>query len=482
MFWKGLSGYLPANLAQAFVGVLSIVVFTRLLSPIEYGAYALGFSAMALAQTALFTWSEAAMARFHAAEGQGEAAAHHFRTLYLAWGAVALVFPLLAAAVLLFFPLHGASFGAIVAGLCMVPLRSLTKLVQERRRAAGEVRAAAGLDLVQSLGGFALGALLIAGHLGGAAPLLGAGLICLPCLALALPAELRAGRGGRLQLDRLRLYAGYGGPVALSLILSLVLASTDRFVLAGLTGEAAVGAYHAGYSLANRTLDVMFIWLGSASGPALVMALERGGRQALAHAAREQAGLMLLLAIPAAFGLALTAEPLAQLMVGEALRDQAAKVTPFIAIAAVFGGFTTYYLHQAFTLGKRTWRLMLAMAVPAGANLVLNLALVPRYGAQGAAAATALSFILGAASSFTLGRGAMPLPLPWKTLAQAVGASLAMSAAVLVLPSPGGVLELLLKAVVGAAVYGLLILAMDAGGLRSKLAPRLAPLRARFAP
>ena len=139
--------------------------------------------------------------------------------------------------------------------------------------------------------------------------------------------------GSKVEVD---LYAGYGGPVALSLILSLILASTDRFVLAGLTGEAAVGAYHAGYSLANRTLDVMFIWFGSASGPALVMALERGGRSALAQAAREQAGVMLLLAIPAAFGLALTAQPLAQLMVGEALRDQAARVTPFIAIAALF--------------------------------------------------------------------------------------------------------------------------------------------------
>lgn len=482
MFWKGLSGYLPANIAQALVGVLSIVVFTRLLNPTEYGAYALGFSAMALAQTALFTWSEAAMARFYAAEGGGENGSHHFRTLYLAWGAVALAFPVLAGGVLLVFPLHGASSGAIAAGLCMVPLRSLTKLVQERRRAAGEVGAAAGLDLIQSLGGFGLGLLLILGHFGGAAPLLGAGLICLPCLAFALPAELRAGRGGRLQLDRLRLYAGYGGPVALSLILSLVLASTDRFVLAGLTGEAAVGAYHAGYSLANRTLDVMFIWFGSASGPALVMALERGGRPALAQAAREQAGIMLLLAIPAAFGLALTAHPLAQLMVGEALRDQAARVTPLIAIAAMFGGFTTYYLHQAFTLGKRTWRLMLAMAVPAGANLILNLVLVPRYGAQGAAGATALSFMLGAVGSFTLGRSAMPLPLPWKTLAQALGASLAMSAAVLVLPSPGGVIELMLKAGLGAAVYGVLILAMDAGGLRSRLGPRLLPLRERLAP
>ena len=50
-----------------------IVVFTRLLTPAQYGQYALGFSAMALAHTLCFTWLEAAMARFYQAEAAGEA-------------------------------------------------------------------------------------------------------------------------------------------------------------------------------------------------------------------------------------------------------------------------------------------------------------------------------------------------------------------------------------------------------------------------
>ena len=44
-----------------------------------------------------------------------------------------------------------------------------------------------------------------------------------------------------------------------------MLASTDRFLLALFMNEAAVGAYHAAYSIANRTLDVMFVWLGAAA-------------------------------------------------------------------------------------------------------------------------------------------------------------------------------------------------------------------------
>ncbi len=180
--------------------------------------------------------------------------------------------------------------------------------------------------------------------------------------------------------------------MALSLVLALALATTDRFLIASFLGDAAVGVYHAGYSLANRTLDVMFIWLGAAGGPALIVALERGGHDALQKAAREQGALMLALTLPASVGLALVARPLADVMVGPALRDGAAAVTPWIAASALFSGLTTYYTHQAFTLGRRTGLLLFAMSIPAAANVGLNLVLIPRMGLTGAMVATTASY------------------------------------------------------------------------------------------
>ena len=64
MLRRGVIGYLPVQAAQALAGFGAIVVFTRLLSPQDYGAYALGISAATLVYTGLFTWIEAAMARF----------------------------------------------------------------------------------------------------------------------------------------------------------------------------------------------------------------------------------------------------------------------------------------------------------------------------------------------------------------------------------------------------------------------------------
>jgi len=245
--------------------------------------------------------------------------------------------------------------------------------------------------------------------------------------------------------------------------------------------DTAVGVYQAGYTLANRTLDVMFIWLGTAGGPALIMAFERGGSGGLDRAAREQAGLMVGLALPAALGLALVARPLADVMVGPALRSGAAQVTPWIAASALFMGLTNSYTHQAFMLGRRTGLLLAAMSLPAAANLALCFWLIPRFGLAGAVWATTASYGIGLVASAALGRFAEPLPIPVAAIARTAAATAIMGLAVAALPSLGGLAELALKAGVGAAVYALAAYGLDIAGLRSRGRSALGVLKLRTA-
>jgi O-antigen/teichoic acid export membrane protein len=173
------------------------------------------------------------------------------------------------------------------------------------------------------------------------------------------------------------------------------------------------------------------------------------------------------------------AHPLAEVMVGSALADQSARVTPWIAAGALFSGLTTYYLHNAFTLARRTGRQMIAVAIPAGVNLVLCLVLIPRFGLNGAMWSTAGSYGVGMIAAYFLGRGCLALPIPWSAMARTAVAATAMAVAVSSLPVLGGLTELLLKAGVGAAVYTAVVLALDAGGMRSE---GLRLYRERFGP
>ncbi len=478
MFWRGVVGYLPVNILQGLVGLATIVTFTRLLEPSQFGDYALGFAAMSLLHTAVFTWNEAAMARYWVGESDRGRGRDHAATVYRTWLALLTVLPVALAAALL-IPMSPGLKLAVIAGVLSVLPRTFAKLAQERRRAEGDVAGAATIEVIQTLGAFGLGALLAWQGFGGAAPLIGFGLAAVVCMVWALPQEVVESRQGRFEAPRARRHLGYGLPVALSLILALALSTTDRFLLAAFFDEATVGVYHAGYSLANRTLDVLFIWLGAAGAPALIAALERGGASELIRAAREQASLMLLLCVPAAVGLALVAAPLAQLMVGPELAKGAAQVTPWIAVSGLLAGLTTYYFHQAFTLSQRTRLLLVAMAVPALANLVLNLILIPRYGLDGALWATVASYALGLAASITLGGRSLALPIPWRPLAEILAATAVMALVVMQIPALGGWSELLLKAGAGALVFGAIAFALDTGALRSRGLVVLRNLRTR---
>ena len=208
----------------------------------------------------------------------------------------------------------------------------------------------------------------------------------------------------------------------------------------------------------------------------MIAALERGGPPALKDAARTQAEVMILIGLPAAVGLALVARPLADVMVGEDLRDGAARVIPWIAASGFFGGLTTYYLDNAFTLAKRPGaadRLHgRARGRQPGAEPAADPALRPRRRDVGLD--HRLRHRRGRLATSSA-RRVLPLPCLGARSLPRVSRRWCMAGAVKGLPSVGGFPELLMKVVVGAIAYTLIALFLDVAGVRS----RLAALRAR---
>ena len=106
------------------------------------------------------------------------------------------------------------------------------------------------------------------------------------------------------------------------------------------------------------------------------------------------------------------------------------------------------------------------MLVPAGANIVLNLILIPQFGLLGAVIATVASYALSLLVLGFMGRRLIALPMPLKDLLKISLAALAMWPVIALLPDWGAWPELVLKAGIGGIVYGLMVFALDAGGAR----------------
>ncbi|MEM1105402.1 MAG: polysaccharide biosynthesis C-terminal domain-containing protein [Pseudomonadota bacterium] len=474
-FLRHLSGYAPARLSHAIAAFGGVYVFTRLLGPEDYGRYALLVSLLALVHTASAAWAEAGAYRFGAGQGARSAKAGHFALALRMIGAAALMG--LACFLALWFALRGMPeySGAMPLLALLFAAGCLVQLAQETHRAGLNVARYSLNETFHILGGFLIGAALAwQTGLGALAPLVG-------LLASRLVIASREGawlfgqaRGGRVAQGAGRAWRAYGVPVAVALVLDLVLSASDRFLIAAVLGEAAVGAYAAGYGIADKTVLMMCAWPAIAASPLLMARYEAAGAAAAGAEASKLITAVLFVALPATTGLALVAEPLSEAVIGAPLRGQAAEIIPWIAIAGLLNGLLVYVASEPYQLSRRTGLRAALMAVPAILNIVLNLILLPRFGLMGAVYATVISYAIGFFVLASAGRRLVPLAWPWMDAAKLIACCLAMAPAVWAAPNVGGWAQLLLEAGCGAAVYFSAAFVLDVAGVRAFVIRRAA--------
>ena len=467
MIWHRLFGYFPASLAGGLASFGAVYALTRLLSPADYGFYALALTTMGIVYTLSVTWAEAAAYRFSGAAQTDAARANHIRTIMaLLAASAALGIAMMSAAILI--ASDPVLRMALIAAMTTMVLTPLVNAAQEMNRAQQRVARYSTLRVIQDLGAFAVGTFLAwRTGLGPAAPFVGLASV-LALLAVVEGSRLwRESRGGRFDRARVKPYLAYGVPVALALSLNIALDAGDRILIALFLGPEAVGAYAAGYGVADKTVGLLCIWAAAAGGPMMMAAWEREGPDAVHEVSSHVARTLMLIAAPAATGLALVAQPLAEVMIGEEMRTQAAEIIPWIALSGLINGFVLHYVSEAFQLSRRTGLRAALMVVPAVANVALNIVLLPWIGLMGAVYATVACYALALLLLAVVSRRLAPLAWPWTDFLRIAGACAAMAIAVRLMPALGGVAELSLKACVGAVVYVLAALAFNAAGARA---------------
>ena len=481
MIWRQMLGYIPVNLANIIVSFGTIAILTRLFDGAEFGRYALAVATMHFVHMTLFTWIEAAMSRYYARAERNGKVATHMKTSY----AVAILMAITGIPVFLLVvlalplePLMKTLIGYTLVSTCFTLIYNIGI---ESHKAAHRIGRFSALQTSQSLLGFSVGiGLILFTPLREAAPFVGILVGNVFAIAMDLPFMLRQMKGGRVEFERAKRYFAYGMPICLSLMLTYILSQGDLYLISYFMGDTAVGQYNAGYNLANRSLDVLFVWIAMAVTPVAITALEKDGMEKTQKVLKSYGATLLLIILPAATGIALVAEP-AGFILGESVRAEAVKIMPWIAFAGVFNGLISYYAHRAFMLSQRTGVLAVTMILPVIVNISLNIILIPKFGVMGAVWATVFAYALGLVLSIAVARRYFPLPLPIKALAQVLFACAVMAAAVYLLPKSlsdlPNIVELLVKAVVGASVYGVVALVINAAHCRDLVQDLIAKFR-----
>lgn len=463
MVLKHSAMYLLARGLPGVINFIAIVIYTRLLTPDDYGCYALIVAGVGLFNMVFFQWLRLSLLRFLPAHLEKPALL--LSTILVAFSSLALLTGGLGILLALLWP-DPTWRGLMLLAVPLLWAQAWFELNLELARSKLQplrYGLISGLKAVSAVG---LGILLILWGLGAFGPLIG---LLLGMLAAGLGLNWKEWSGLQFALSKSLILhlMRFGLPLTASFALGFVVSTSDRFLIRTFLDNSAVGVYAAGYDIAQNSLTLLMMIVNLAAYPLLMRTLEQKGIAATQEQARKNAILIMVVAIPASAGLAALAPNIAAVMLGEAFRDQTVLLLPVIALAALIAGAKSYYFDVAFQLGRWTVGQVWVLGVAALINIVLNLCWIPLYGIQGAAYATVAAYGVGLMLSAVWGRKVFIMPFPSLDFLRIVGASVIM---VLVLwtlfYTIKGIIGLLIQISMGIIVYGLSCMMLNVAGSR----------------
>lgn len=419
-FWKEFSSdFLYRAVSRALPTIAALVgmaVFTRLLSPTEYGIYSLAVAAVGLSSTVFYSWINASVFRFareHATSGDLFATAWRLHII-IAFAVVAIgvgVYLILLPGMTLSLPLS-----LYVLSLLLLPVSCFLNLgqsaLQGLRRISsfayvaithGCLRVVAAAALLLWVSRTAVG--VITGYTIGAAV---AGMLALWLLHRgSLPLR------GKISPALVRDFAHYGIPLIGVFGVSWVLSLSDRYLVAYFWGAGAAGIYTAGYQAGSYLIMLPSSLLVGTMFPISIELYTADDHQRVGEFLEKSAQLLLFILFPLLW-CALFLPDAIMTLFGRSYSEASAIVLP------VTGGHLllalAQLLHKSFELSKKTTRMFLFMSLAALINVILNLGLIPVFGSMVAAWTTLVAY--GVYLGLVAARGARLLDwrFPWFTL------------------------------------------------------------------
>ena len=471
LIWSLLS-YAPAVVVPRLLALAQITLLARLIPANDLGHVLLVITIGDAIDLFCSNWVRIALARF--ASGQPERLGEETARSWLFYAATLVVaIPVAVATAWLLRPDEFWIFLACVASytlangvarlsITLLALRALRRrfLLVEMARAAGVFVVVIGLAATVSQSWIVL---TLAANAATALAAAAATLLALRGIVFARPRWPAS-------LDILR----YSLPLIGAAGLTTLLGSLDRVLLDRMRGAAELAIYVAAVVLARQPMEFLFGIINVRAFPELMEAYERGGPARGAARLSELLCAMLLVALPAAAGLAIVAAPLARVLLPPAYGEAAGLIIPLGALAGLLAGLKFFVFDQAFHMAKAGWQSALALVPAVLVGVVLIGWGASAYGPVGVAAAVSAQFAVALGIGVVFTHRLLPFVWPWSEIGRIAGMTLVMAAAALAtlaaLTSAGALAQLLAAMTAGALAYALAGLWLRPGPIREVLA------------
>lgn len=467
MLFRHSLTYVLGRGLPAAINSIALIMYTRVLTPQEYGIFAVVLAYVALVDSMLFRWQRFGLLRFHDSMNYEERRTL-LATLIRTFVITGLAVTVIAFSLYLAVPTDVGA-GTWIVGVLLVWATGFYEMVTELVRVKLQPLTYGRLSITRAIVTLATGWTLAAAGLGATGVLIGTliGYVMPVLLRLRMVRDDVAHGTFDVKLGKTLLL--YGLPLSATFALNFVISTSDRLIITWMLGEDASGLYSAAYNIPAQSIGVLVNIVGLAGLPLVFRSMESAGVQAARNIMREYLAILMAVSLPAAVGLVCLSGDISRVLLGTSYQVAAEQVIPIVAIACLIYGVITEYLSLSFQLARQTKATMWSAAVGALLNVVLNILFLPKYGVVGAAYATFWSYVAYFLVAVLLAWRIFPIPC-WTRGFH--GVILATAGMILVLEHLGdaqNIVDLAIKVSVGLMVYLVAVVLFDAGGVRARL-------------
>jgi O-antigen/teichoic acid export membrane protein len=419
---KDSLAYLPSYIVPAVCGLLSVTIFTRLLSVHDYSQYTMIFTTVTFVANICFAWLAFSGLRFF---DESKTDLESFLSTSLTVLLVLILCIALLGFIVLFIltrccPVKemGAGF---LGGILLLSAKSLFDLLLIFMRADRQVFRYSAFRVIESIAKLVLGIFFVyCFNLRYSGVIYG---MVLPFLGLAIYEFLSSEiyKSTKLKLfSRTILHRlfRYGLPLIGAGVTGTVLSLSDRYLIAYFCEYNHVGLYAAGYRFAEMLIDAPASVLVLAYTPIIIKVFNRGGGMDIGEKLSQSLRMIFVVLIPTTVGSIVLSKELVGIFLDRQYHD-VSRLFLWICTGMFFVSVNHLYT-RIFELKNKTKMVFAISGTAALGNLLLNVLLIPVCGYVGAAIATFASYLLQCMISYKLSDGLIRVPIPYRTLFNAL--------------------------------------------------------------
>lgn len=446
--------YTGVKFFPALASVIALMVFTRLMSPGQFGEYSLTVNIASTAVAVLANFLIIGLGRFEPAVKTSEERVNLHSTIIITAFIVNLFLILLVAILSLssFLPNLSVDYFFVVVIFFLTTYLTLSQTLMNANLKPMKYGASLALKNILLLLLGSIGLLLGYGVTAVLASLVFASLIAaLPAVSLWEKITLKS-----YDFNILKQIWSYGAPLTLLYVFVMIISFSDRIFIDIMLGDSDVGLYSASYDLTQYTLGVIATIIHLAAFPIILKTYEREGDKKARMLLSTTIRMLLFLMIPITIGFISIKEEFATIFLGEAFFSSSLALIPILAFSILFLSIKSYYFDYTFQLTKTTWLQTIPPLIAAIINCILNYMLILKLGIVGAAYATLISYIAYLAFTVYLSGKVFKLPpFPWALTAKITLSTLLMWYIISFLKFNFNTpILLFIKVLVGISVFG----------------------------